>query len=997
MSQLDMNAQAKVKNLLMQLFRFDSQDLNFGIYRIMNFKRREITRFIEKDLIAAAEEEFKDFAKTGLVDLERGIETLKLEINRDFGEGTIDEEGNVRRNEDAPKIREYISKRKDLQEAQLSQIQINDVFNSIYEFFSRYYEKGDFVTKRRYGGRSKYYLPYNGEEVQLRWANENQLYVKSTEYFKTFSFQTGNYTINFILKDAETDVNNVKGENRYFFLAVDQPLNIDKSEKTLDIFFHWRALSPKEEKQYGNRNVQETITQATVNKILDFTEKTDLYLQLQRKVDGEISVLEKHIDTYIDKNTSNFFVHKNLKSFFEVELDFFLKNEVFDINDISKMDEKAIRINKAKIQTIQNISKKIIDFLAQIEDFQKRLFEKKKFVISADYCITIDLIPEKFYDTIGRNEDQVTEWKKLYLLDDSTKGSFQRTGGKKTLSADFLKSNKNLMIDTKFFDAQFKYEVLSSFENLDDRTDGIIVNSEAFQALNLLKESYREKVDCVYIDPPYNTGSDEFIYKDNYQHSCWLSMIADRLVSAKSLMTSNSVIFTSIDDHEITNLRLLEGAIFKNENFLGQLVWKKKYTGGRHAKYFVDLHEYLLVYSIDAEKVSEFWMNRPEDEKAKFEFEDKYVKQRGKYYIRPLKSNLGERQTLVYAIRLPDGKSITTQWICARDTFEELLKQERILFKQKRDGNWQVYRKYYELDADGRVKVPSIIDVSSYNEGKEDYKRLFHIAEGRDIPVYTIKPVELISFLLSFGTNCKSTVLDFFAGTGTTANAVINLNRNDDGKRKYVLVEMDNFIFESILKPRLEKIAYSRDWKDGSPTSRNGSSHMFKYLCLEQFEDALNNIVFKETDKSLQETLDTFRDYFIRYMLDYETRVSPTRLMVHQFKNPFNYKIKNGGENGQKEVAVDLVETFNYLLGIKVHKIRSLKSENREYRVVEGKVEDKNLTIIWRNTEKIDLQKDKEFIESKIVFDNGDVYVNGENYVRNARVIEPEFKKLMGV
>ncbi|MEM2130877.1 MAG: site-specific DNA-methyltransferase, partial [Candidatus Bathyarchaeia archaeon] len=202
-----------------ELFQFDAQDLDFGIYRILNFRRRAIERFIEKDLIEAVEAEFKEYAKAGMVELQRDVERLRAEIIRDFGEGTIDVQGRVVKHEDAPKIKEYLRRVEELKSAEVSEAQMNEVFNHVYEFFSRYYDKGDFISKRRYGGREKYYVPYNGEEVVLHWANKDQYYVKTAEFFRNYHFKAGGYRVNFLIREAEVEVNNVVGENKYFVLC----------------------------------------------------------------------------------------------------------------------------------------------------------------------------------------------------------------------------------------------------------------------------------------------------------------------------------------------------------------------------------------------------------------------------------------------------------------------------------------------------------------------------------------------------------------------------------------------------------------------------------------------------------------------------------------------------------------------------------------------------------------------------------------------------------
>ncbi len=211
------------------------------------------------------------------------------------------------------------------------------------------------------------------------------------------------------------------------------------------------------------------------------------------------------------------------------------------------------------------------------------------------------------------------------------------------------------------------------------------------------------------------------------------------------------------------------------------------------------------------------------------------------------------------------------------------------------------------------------------------------------------------------------------------------------------MVEIGEY-FQSIILPRLKKTCYSLEWKDGKPQNLVGQSGLFKYIILEQYEDALNNITFIERDKMAQETLDRFEDYFLRYMLDYETRESPTRLMVERFVKPFDYKIRTIDSAEEKTVAVDLVETFNYLLGLTVEKFQRVIDNERIYRVVFGRLDNQSVCVVWRDLDQLDLERDKQFIEGKILADKSFdyIYVNGDSYVKNARPIEPEFKKLMG-
>ncbi len=352
-----------------------------------------------------------------------------------------------------------------------------------------------------------------------------------------------------------------------------------------------------------------------------------------------------------------------------------------------------------------------------------------------------------------------------------------------------------------------------------DTTENLFIEGDNLEALKLLQENYLGKVKMIYIDPPYNTGND-FIYEDDFAestnaffeksnqidkegnhliantesngrfHSDWLSMMYSRLKLARNLLKDDGVIFISIDDNEIENLKKICNEILGEANFIAQMVWKKKYIGGKHAKHFVDLHEYVLVFAKNIFDLPEILMARPSAELAKFKFRDEYLEERGTYYTRPLKSNLALRKTLIYPITLPDQSVIETQWMVAEKTFNELKKEGRIVFIQKRDGSYNVHRKYYEKDSGGNVKVPSLIDEVSNADGKIELKELFNISEGRDIPFDNPKPTEFLHYLMRPILENEDIVLDFFAGSGSIADACFKLNEEDGKKRKFISIQI---------------------------------------------------------------------------------------------------------------------------------------------------------------------------------------------------------------
>ena len=232
--------------------------------------------------------------------------------------------------------------------------------------------------------------------------------------------------------------------------------------------------------------------------------------------------------------------------------------------------------------------------------------------------------------------------------------------------------------------------------------------------------------------------------------------------------------------------------------------------------------------------------------------------------------------------------------------------------------------------------------------------------------IYTVEDA-LFSASLEEGAVC----LDFFAGSGTTAHAVINLNREDGGRRKYILVEMGDY-FETVLLPRIKKVVYSDNWKNGKPQKGKAINHFFKYLYLEQYEDTLNNL---ELPRKQEEplALEQFGDeYLLHYILEFDTQSRPSLLNIKQLHDPFNYKIRVCEDNGIRERVVDLVETFNYLLGIRVKKMRQFQGNDRLYRAVLGEKNDKSIVIVWRpsndlNSHPSALQRDYEFIKHTVI------------------------------
>lgn len=363
----------------------------------------------------------------------------------------------------------------------------------------------------------------------------------------------------------------------------------------------------------------------------------------------------------------------------------------------------------------------------------------------------------------------------------------------------------------------------------------LLVQGDNLEALKTLLPYYAGKVNCIYIDPPYNTGNEGWVYNDKVdspqirrwlnkvvggeeedlcRHDKWLCMMYPRLRLLRDFLSEDGVIFVSIDDNEQHRLRMLMDEIFGSNNFIAQFVWRKKYGGGKGARFYVDMHEYVFCFSRKIENLSGFYIEREEEQKKIFMEEDGFLQERGKYYIRPLKSGLAHRANLIYPIECPDGSSAETQWICAKETFLSLKKEGRIVFKKLKTGKYAVYKKFYERDNDGRVLPESILYDIAYNQNaKEEIKSLFAIKEGRDIPFEYAKPTNLLRHFFEMIGNKDALIMDSFAGSGTTAHAVLQQNKKDNGNRRFILVEMDEQITSDITAQRIQKAI--NGYKDG--------------------------------------------------------------------------------------------------------------------------------------------------------------------------------------
>jgi len=999
----------------------DKAELDFGIYRIMNEKRKDIEQFLEKDLVPQVQSVLADSLSLDKLAIQKELDDaiqqlIKLKIDPNSSE-------------EVQKLKVRLGEAADMVAIE------NEVFSFLANFFKRYFDNGDFISMRRYK-KDVYAVPYEGEEVKLHWANADQYYIKTSEYFKVYRFKLANgKTVAFELMEATTEQNNNKTQGdkeRRFTIYTDKICETDGDE--FKIYFNFEAT----DKKINQSVLLEQAFEAVKTQIpQDFTELLSLR---PTEKDKQRTLLQKHLLDYTARNTFDYFIHKDLGGFLTRELDFYIKNEVLFIDDLNTRDEHEFLKQLSKIKAIKKIGEKVITFLAQLENFQKKLWLKKKMVVECNYCITLDRVPIELYSEILNNQAQIQEWIKLFAIDEiitqEAGGLFteNKIGFSNPLTHEFLNQNQFLILDTVFFSDTFKCKLISSIENFDEQCDGLLINSENFQALNFIKSRYRKKIDGIYVDPPYNTSASEILYKNSFKHSSWLSLIENRVTSSIELLNYNALYCLTIDDFEKDKVTLLLENIFSKDNYLGTIPIRNNPSGRSTTQGVSIAHEYAILFG-NSEKSKVGRLDRNEKQTARYDEND----EKGNFEWVNFRKHGGTRiesPSMFYplyltenSLRLPklEWNEEKKEWI----VLEGLKDGEVVIYPIDENGlerrwKWGIDRvlkspKEFCVRNDRTGGLSPYVKARMNDEGVLpltwwDKKEYSATAYGTNYLKEMFNRVDIFSYpksiyavedcLTVLNLKANSIVLDYFAGSGTTIHAVINQNRSNTFTKKWIGVEMGEY-FQTATLPRTKKAIYSKDWKDGKPISREGISHCFKYMRLESYEDTLNNLTVSQTETQ-QQTLNmnpTFKEgYMLNYMLDVETQGS--LLNLEWFVNPFSCYLNITKNNEMQPTKVDLVETFNYLIGLVVESYAVPKDG---YIVVTGKnLSGENILVVWRdcnlhNNNALNTFLEKQnYISRDTEFDR--IYVNGDNNVENLKIgderwkvvlIEEEFKKRM--
>ena len=1003
-----------LREKLRDMFHFSHNDLDFGIFRILKIKRDEVNQFIDEKLPSIVDEALAEVAdalydnqlsKVKEFVAEEGGRRQKewLENIKENSQQLID----FLQTEDQEELISPLETNLDDLKAHLA----FRVYNHVHNFFERYYRDGDFGYNDRSTALYKVDYPdeadYNGADTLFHWKCRDSYYVKTATGFNSIAFEVDGKRIEYRL-EGEASSNIAQNNNRddfkhYRFDRIELP-EPDDAEPTwrvilhlaetstpkvkiyremsaqifsetdnVDIYLHERAKSGEEQGKPIFKDLANTYDKVNDGRLqgikalhinlesyaeklashLDFKELGKNNKERQAALEKRPRVLrfhtfDKNLNTFFVGMDSDYFIHKDLDKFLKTEQRRYIQNSI--LGDLDTLLNLSLENPAFAIATaFRNVTNEVIALLVTVETFQKQLFLMKKKVITTDYLISVGKISEATKDDttqrealisrILENKAQLVDWRETFGIDI-------------TEQLPLLEGlYPTLPLDTRHFKEVFVDKLLALFDDLESQIDGVLLKSENYQALDLLMEKYRGSIRCVHIDPPYNTNTSGFLYKNNYQHSSWLTMMENRLSLAEQLMAQDSCILCHIDENEYENLfKVFNTLQMKNQ---GTVVWDKR-NPVSGANRIATQHEYVICrskgniklqyYSLNREAIlkkasalvkkyggptqvccDEFkdWLKKnPELSKGDKAFskidEEGLVFQTIHMGAPELRTDPKYFEPLIHPDTNKPCPIPKNGWGNTPKFMQGL--SDRGLIDWGRDETTQPRQKNYLKDYI-IVELSSLI--SSGEKGKPQVE-----AFGITFPY--CHPVGLYETLVwAVTSEGNGITLDFFAGSGTTGHAVLNLNKIDKekGKRKFILVEMGDY-FESTLKERIRRVMFSQNWKDGKPNENkkiDGTVGIVKYQRLEQYEDVLSNLT------TVPPNNDTEIELPVKYL--YRPEEQQIRLMM-DMRSPFSNRITYGKDSTKG--TVDVLETYCYLKGLPIQRRLRFDFGDQVFRVIQS-------------------------------------------------------------
>lgn len=579
----------------------------------------------------------------------------------------------------------------------------SDIYNKLYTFFDSYLnETGTpFFNKTENYKNILARIYTNSKDTNLFYKTQNLYYVKSDTIYKSLEIE---YDESSIFKfDAEDFIQNSDNTKNKIFFKLDK-IYSENNKNTISI----KVLNDKTLLE----DLQTVFKNGSNEFQSDFLNELDSY-----KIKYDEDKLKKIFFSYKKQMEIDFFIHKDAKTFLEEQFDIWMYNYIYKDSEFQKWNVDTIN----KLSSIRNIAFRIIKFISQFEDELKSIWLKPKFAKNTQYVFTINLILSKASNT---NEllksifedksfdNQIKEWKELNLIDENF--NIEKIFKSQNLFEEIENKYQYLPIDTKYLSKETKYKLLSSFDNLEEILNGELIKSDNFQALNSIMPKYREKIDLIYIDPPFNTGED-FEYKDNFQDSTWLTLIDNRLELAKYFLSNRGSFYLHLDYRaNYLGKQLLDNS-FGSENYLNEIIWNYR-RWSAPSKKFQSMHDVIYYYSKTQDKIFNEIFVKPANEEKGVK-ENYQLDENGKYF----------------------------RW------------------QSLHGSRYKIYR-----DERG-VLAGDVWDISYLHPSSKERIEA-------DINL-TQKPEALLERIIKASSNDNSIIMDFFSGSGTLIDTAHKLNR----------------------------------------------------------------------------------------------------------------------------------------------------------------------------------------------------------------------------
>ena len=973
----------RLECLLREILRLESSDLDFGMYRILALRRQELERFLQDDLL--------------------------------------------------PQISTTLAAAADAEQAvHLAE----EVYSDLYRFFSRYSVGGEILARPRLRGDT-YALPYDGREVKLHYAAAEQHYVKSSESHADYRFPLRvrgckEAWLRLRVTGAEAELNdNRAAEARRYVLRPNCPVEVQGS--VLSICFEYRVPQPGRGRQPG----QQALLADAEGAILEAAPAPFREALASRDPKGERSVLAACLGRYLRRRSSDFFVHRDLAGFLHRELEHFVKTEVLRLDELEGRTGTALELDLRKAAALRGFAAKIIDWLGAMEDFALRLYTRPKLVLSSELCVSLSLVPEALWNEVLASVAQVVEWKRLFGVD-------APVGIDPDERRSFVQQHPGLFVRTRHFAERFVWTLRAALE---EQPQGILVHGDNLQAARLLEPTFAGRVHAVYLDPPYNTSEETFVYKNDYRHSSWLAMMRDRLEVVDRWLADEGVVLVAIDDAEVAHLRMLLDEVFGAERYLGTIVVVSNPRGRSTNAHFATSHEYLLTYGLQPEraKIVDSPLSAVQRAVYRDGTDDRAYRllpfrrsgglstpaerPHSEYslYFSPGAGRIvavgGEREDPYPAeyverevLRL-EGKEVVS--FARSATHLHLPADVRRLVPRDSEGarrvwRWADRRKVLEAAARGdlvvegeRVRLKDFVKAGRKPRTVWQDPRYDAAAHGTNLLKDMLGERRAFGYPKSIhavrdalhavvGDHLDAVVVDLFAGSGTTAQAVMELNRQDGGRRRFVLAEMGEY-FESVTLTRVLRAAYAERWDRGVPGHPSHEPWVLEVLEIESYDDALENVALNRSSPVaalLREQPGLREEYLLRYLFDQEG----TQLDLDGLRRPWSYSIRVRRQGVVTTSRVDLVETFHRLLGLQQKRYHPAREPGLI--LVTGTLPaGQRVVIVWRDCDVWPSQRLEAHCATAFPALGADeldiVYVNGDQHLAVIRGPDARWRVLL--